>query len=111
MQHNRKKQRWIVVRNRKSKYKEIEILKKKLTKEIALITNKITRIERKVFHSKEEIKLDIKNIKFKLIFYKTTNEWNLFDLVNDPKEEHNLTGNNLPIESELKEKLLNWINR
>jgi len=53
----------------------------------------------------------IKNSKFKLIFYKTTNEWHLFDLVNDPKEEHNLTGNNLPIESELKEKLLDWVNR
>ncbi len=53
----------------------------------------------------------VKNSKFKLMFYETTNEWYLFDLENDPNEKNNLVGNDLLIESQLKEKLLNWINR
>ncbi len=53
----------------------------------------------------------VKNSKFKLVFYETTNEWYLYDLENDPNEKNNLAGNDLLIESQLKEKLLNWINR
>jgi len=47
----------------------------------------------------------------KLIYFKTTNEWLLFDLEKDPKEENNLIGKNLSEEKILREKLLNWINR
>jgi len=53
----------------------------------------------------------IKNNNYKLIFFKTTNDWKLYDLKNDPLEQKNLYGKNLDIESILKEKLQNWINR
>jgi len=53
----------------------------------------------------------IKNKFYKLMFFKTSNEWKLFDLVKDPNELENLFGKKLQIENILKEKLLNWINR
>ncbi len=53
----------------------------------------------------------IKNSKYKLIYFKTPDEWKLFDLIQDPNEMENLYGRDLPVENELKEKLLNWINR
>tara|TARA_B110000881_G_scaffold159534_1_gene142470 strand:+ start:1113 stop:2219 length:1107 start_codon:yes stop_codon:yes gene_type:complete len=53
----------------------------------------------------------IKNSVHKLMYFKTPNEWKLFNFIQDPKEMKNLYGENLPIEEELKEKLLNWINR
>jgi arylsulfatase A-like enzyme len=53
----------------------------------------------------------IKNSKFKLVFYKTINKWNFFDLVNDPKEEQDIVRKNLSIEIEMREKLMNWMNR
>ena len=45
------------------------------------------------------------------MFFKTSNEWKLFDLVKDPNELEDLFGKKLQIENILKEKLLNWINR
>ncbi len=53
----------------------------------------------------------IKTPKFKLIYFKTPEEWKLFDLINDPQEITNLYGNGLAEEQELKKKLLDWINR
>jgi arylsulfatase A-like enzyme len=53
----------------------------------------------------------IKTSTHKLIFFKSTNDWKLFDLVYDPKEKENLIGKNLAIEDLLKNRLLEWINR
>ena len=53
----------------------------------------------------------IKLKNFKLIYFSSTNEWNFFDLITDTKEENNIHGSGLKIEEELKEKLLEWINR
>ena len=53
----------------------------------------------------------IKNSKFKLIYYKTPDEYELYDLKNDPEEKINLFGRNLPIEIELMSHLMSWINR
>jgi arylsulfatase A-like enzyme len=53
----------------------------------------------------------IKNPNFKLIFHKTLNEWQLYDLKNDPDEKNNLYGKKPEIENELKNKLSIWINR
>jgi len=53
----------------------------------------------------------IKNNRYKLIFYKTPNEWKLFDLKEDPDEINNIINTGQPIENELKEKIISWINR
>lgn len=53
----------------------------------------------------------VKTHSHKLIFHQTPNEWKLFDLIKDPQEQNNLYGGNLTIEHELKQKLLEWINR
>jgi arylsulfatase A-like enzyme len=53
----------------------------------------------------------IKTLKFKLIYLQTPNEWNLYNLENDPQEKNNLIDSGLNIEKELKEKLLEYINR
>ena len=53
----------------------------------------------------------IKSSKYKLIFLKTPDKWELYDLENDPDELKNLYGTKLEIESKLKNNLLNWINR
>ena len=53
----------------------------------------------------------IKKQHFKLIYFSTPGDWALFDLKSDPNEENNLYGTNLDIETELKNKLLEWINR
>jgi len=53
----------------------------------------------------------IKSNKFKLIFMKSPDKWQLFDIENDPQEKNDLFGKGLIIEHEFKEKLLNWINR
>ena len=49
--------------------------------------------------------------KYKLIYFETPNEWSLFDLENDPLEQKNIFGTGISLEKELREKLLNWINR
>lgn len=53
----------------------------------------------------------IKNNKYKLIYFKTTDEWKLFNLEKDPKELKEIFEKNLEIGNMLKEKLMNWINR
>lgn len=53
----------------------------------------------------------VKSNSHKLIYYKTAQDWLLFDLVNDPNELNNLYGKNLEIENILKQKLLEWIDR
>lgn len=53
----------------------------------------------------------IKTLKYKLIYFKSIEKFELYNLIDDPKEQKNLFGTNNEIESELKIKLLNWINR
>jgi hypothetical protein len=53
----------------------------------------------------------IKNSRYKLIFFKTSKEWKLFDLIEDPKEEENIFGKQIKEEKILQEKLTKWINR
>tara|TARA_B100000029_G_scaffold24376_1_gene24115 strand:+ start:11332 stop:12456 length:1125 start_codon:yes stop_codon:yes gene_type:complete len=53
----------------------------------------------------------IKTNKYKLIYFKTPNEWSLYDLEDDPLEEKDLFGTGLYLEKELQTKLLDWINR
>jgi len=53
----------------------------------------------------------IKTKNHKLIYFKTPEEWKLFDLQKDPNEVNNIFGEGLDIEKVLQEKLLNWINR
>ena len=53
----------------------------------------------------------IKNSKFKLIYYETPNNFELFDLENDPHEKENIFGKGLEIEEFLKDKLFEWKNR
>ena len=53
----------------------------------------------------------IKNSKFKLIYYKSNNSFELFNLDDDPEEKTNLYGKTIAIENILKTKLFEWINR
>jgi arylsulfatase A-like enzyme len=53
----------------------------------------------------------IKSIRHKLIYLKDANKWELYDLIDDPKESHNIYGTKSVVENKLKEKLLEWINR
>jgi len=53
----------------------------------------------------------IKSKKYKLIYLKTPEQWKLYDLENDPKEQKNIFGTGISEEDELKSKLLIWINR
>ena len=53
----------------------------------------------------------IKNTKFKLIYYETPNNFELFDLESDPHEKETISGRGLEIEQFLKDKLFEWKNR
>lgn len=53
----------------------------------------------------------IKTTTHKLIYFKSTEKFELYNLVNDPKEQNNIFGSIPEIESKLKTKLLDWINR
>ena len=53
----------------------------------------------------------VKNSRHKLMYFKATNEWKLFDLIKDPKEEKNIFGNQIKDKIVLQEKLTEWINR
>ena len=53
----------------------------------------------------------IKTPKYKLMYFKTPNEWSMFDLENDPLEKNNIYGKITDIQELLKEQLLSWINR
>lgn len=52
----------------------------------------------------------VRTSQYKLIYFKTPNQWYLFDLCQDPCEKNNLIGK-LPIENKLRKSLLRWINR
>ena len=53
----------------------------------------------------------VKNSNFKLIFNKHNNEWQLYDLKEDPKENNNIIGLNSKIEKTLKNQLNSWMER
>lgn len=53
----------------------------------------------------------IKTPKYKLIYFQTQNQWQLYDLKNDPYETNDLSEKNLEVENTLRNKLLWWINR
>ena len=53
----------------------------------------------------------IKTAKFKLIYLETPDKWELYDLENNPEEKNNIINTNQNIEKELKQKLLEYINR
>lgn len=53
----------------------------------------------------------IKTTTHKLIYYKKIDKWLLFDLVTDPKEENNIYEQQQNISTNLKKKLLDWIDR
>jgi arylsulfatase A-like enzyme len=47
----------------------------------------------------------------KIVYNKTIDKWELYDLVNDKHETTNLSGTGLSIEAQLKNELLKWLNR
>jgi arylsulfatase A-like enzyme len=53
----------------------------------------------------------IKNTKYKLMYLKTPEIWKLFDLENDPNENYDIIEEKIDIKDQLKQKLLDWINR
>ena len=53
----------------------------------------------------------IKSSTHKLIYFRSVNKWELFDLKNDPNEINNIYDTGLKLEEKLKENLLSWINR
>lgn len=57
-QYGGMKQRWILVRNREAKYKEIATFKKQLIKEEKTIEQSLNKLQKKIFYSKEEAKRD-----------------------------------------------------
>jgi transposase len=57
------KQRWILVRNREAKYKELATFKKQLDKEKETIESGIKKLEKKIFFTKEEAAREMENHK------------------------------------------------
>ena len=53
----------------------------------------------------------IKNLNFKLIYYETPDEFELYNIYDDPQEKTNIFGTGLEIEEILKIKLFEWKNR
>lgn len=53
----------------------------------------------------------IKNTQYKLIFNKTTSEWQLYNLEKDPDEKMNIFENNPHDTEKLQEQLISWIER
>ena len=53
----------------------------------------------------------IKSSTHKLIYFMSSNEWELFDLKNDPDEIINIYNTGLELQEKLKEHLLSWIDR
>ena len=45
------------------------------------------------------------------MYFKTPNEWRMFDLENDPLEKNNIYGKTTREQELLKKQLLSWINR
>lgn len=57
------KQRWILVRCRKSKYKEIKTFQKKLDNEEILIRKNIKALNKRIYTSKEDVKFEIRKLR------------------------------------------------
>jgi len=53
----------------------------------------------------------IKSSNYKLIYFLSSNKWELYDIKKDPNEENNIYNSGLEIEKILKENLLTWKNR
>ena len=53
----------------------------------------------------------VKTPKYKLMYLKTPDKWMLYNLEADPNEINNLIDENIPIKQELKDRLLEWIQR
>ena len=53
----------------------------------------------------------VKTPRYKLMYLKTPNEWKFYDLKIDEKEQNDISGKGLSIEKELKQILLDWMNR
>lgn len=53
----------------------------------------------------------IKTTNFKMIFNKHKNDWQLYNLKEDPKENYNIIGSNLQVETSLKKQLISWMER
>jgi arylsulfatase A-like enzyme len=53
----------------------------------------------------------IKNSRYKLMYFKTPDEWKFFDLVKDPNELSNIYDEKLEVIEKLKNRLLEWISR
>ncbi|QDI88798.1 DUF4976 domain-containing protein [Candidatus Nitrosopumilus sp. SW] len=53
----------------------------------------------------------VKTKRNKLIFFKATNEWKLFDLQNDPLEQNDVFEKEIQTSQKLKNTLLKWIQR
>jgi arylsulfatase A-like enzyme len=88
------------------------------------LTNKNEKLENKEFvfsetgalqgpypSPKEPNMFCIKNSNYKLIFNKSNDEWQLYNLIMDPNEKENIFEQNSKISKELQEKLISWINR
>ena len=88
------------------------------------LTNKNEKLENKEFvfsetgalqgpypSPKEPNMFCIKNSNYKLIFNKSNDEWQLYNLIMDPNEKENIFEQNLKMSKELQEKLISWINR
>lgn len=53
----------------------------------------------------------IKNSKYKLIFNKSIDEWQLYNIQEDHNEKENIFGKNPKIDEELQKRLISWIKR
>lgn len=58
-----KEQRWILVRNREAKYKEIATFNKRLEKEEVNIKKSVTKLEKKIYYSEKEAEREMKLLK------------------------------------------------
>ncbi len=53
----------------------------------------------------------IKSSDYKLIFNSHINEWQMYNLKEDPEEKNNIIGSNSKIEENLKNQLISWMER
>ena len=63
------KQRAIVVRNRKSKYKELKTFENKIIKEEKLLGKSRDKLEKTIFKNREEIEAEIKHLKKRFPYF------------------------------------------
>ena len=53
----------------------------------------------------------IKNMNYKSIYHRDKDEWEFYDLRNDPNELRNISESGIEIKKEFQERLLRWMNR